>query len=255
MPGTWLTGRSGAAGWGPGRVARDGEHAGDGCAGLSPQPSWTMAAPIAGGCASSPRLRHSTTAMRCRMAGGRCCIQHRYSAAANKRRRCKCIRSATSRCSVGPDNRSSNGCKRWQSGGARPLSSAPPATPRSITSSQPRSRHCRWKTRNGNRYRRVREGGVRKRTRKGTSPTSYLGGVPPGAMAIRWTAARVRDAMRARRGRRPPTPNTTGRRPHARRRGAQALSDPMMAIGRPPASSAMCSAPGRASRTATRARR
>ena len=43
--------------------------------------------------------------------------------------------------------RSSNGCRRWQSGDARRLWSVPPATPRSTRSSQPRSRHSHWRAR------------------------------------------------------------------------------------------------------------
>ena len=68
------------------------------------------------------------------------------------------------------------------------------------------------------------EGG-RRRTRKGTSPASYLAKCRPGAIAREWTRERVREAMRAWRARygSPPT-SYDWSRSHASRRGPEALA-------------------------------
>ena len=75
----------------------------------------------------------------------------------------------------------------------------------------------------------------------------YCKACHPGAIATRWTAARVRDAMRAwqdRYGRLPSAYDWSRTQPAAA--ALKRSSDSTMATGRPPASSATCSAPGRA---------
>ncbi len=70
------------------------------------------------------------------------------ASSADRRTRCACTKSASSPTSPSPDSRSPTGCKSWPSGGARPSSSAPPATPPSTKGGPPRqSRDSRRRAR------------------------------------------------------------------------------------------------------------